>query len=75
MFIDDQTRIKHIIEAAQEAIVFAKSRERKDLDTDRQLELSLTKLLEIIGEAARGISDDLKDKYPALLAKLDSIDF
>jgi uncharacterized protein with HEPN domain len=56
MFEDDVVRIRHIYDAAREAIEFAEGRSRADLDTDRMLNLSLVRLLEIIGEAARGIS-------------------
>lgn len=66
MFEDDTVRIRHILEAAHEAIEFAKSRNRADLDTDRKLNLSLVRLLEIIGEAARGISEEFRDSHPDL---------
>jgi uncharacterized protein with HEPN domain len=41
-----------MLDAAQEAMAFAQGRNRTDLDTDRQLVLSLVKEVEIIGEAA-----------------------
>jgi uncharacterized protein with HEPN domain len=66
MFEDDSVRIRHILDAAREAIAFAKDRTRADLDTDRKLNLSLVRLLEIIGEAARGISQEFRDSHPAL---------
>ncbi|MHC4172476.1 MAG: HepT-like ribonuclease domain-containing protein [Planctomycetota bacterium] len=66
MFEDDSVRIRHILDAAREAIAFAKDRTRADLDIDRKLNLSLVRLLEIIGEAARGISQEFRDSYPAL---------
>ena len=56
MFEDDNVRIRHILDAAREAIAFAKSRTRADLDTERKPNLSLVRLLEIIGEADRGTS-------------------
>ena len=66
MFEDDNVRIRHILDAAREAAAFAKDRTRADLDTDRKLNLSLVRLLEIIGEAARGISQEFRDSHPAL---------
>jgi len=66
MFEDNSVRIRHILDAAREAIAFAKERTRADLDTDRKLNLSLVRLLEIIGEAARGISQEFRDSHPAL---------
>ena len=66
MFKDDNVRIRHILDAAREAISFADDRSRTDLDTDRKLNLSLVRLLEIIGEAARGISEEFRDSHPDL---------
>jgi uncharacterized protein with HEPN domain len=66
MFEDDNIRIRHILDAAREAIQFAEGRKRMELDTDRKLNLSLVRLLEIIGEAARGISEEFRDSHPDL---------
>jgi len=49
----DNIRIRHILDAAREAVAFAKGRSRADLDSDRKLSLSLVRLLEIIGEAEK----------------------
>ncbi|MBW8039077.1 MAG: DUF86 domain-containing protein [Planctomycetes bacterium] len=66
MFKNDSVRIRHILDSAREAISFADNRSRTDLDTDRKLNLSLVRLLEIIGEAARGISEDFRQNHPDL---------
>jgi uncharacterized protein with HEPN domain len=63
---NDSVRIHHILDAAREAVGFLEGRHRADLDTDRQLNLSLVQLLEIIGEAARGISPQFRDAHPEL---------
>lgn len=49
---DDRIRLQHMLDAAREALSFAKGRQREDLDTDRLLVLALVKAIEIIGEAA-----------------------
>jgi uncharacterized protein with HEPN domain len=66
MFSDDDIRIRHIFDAANEAVSFVEGRCREDLDTDRKLILSLVRLLEIIGEAARGISQEFRDSHKNL---------
>lgn len=53
----DLNRVRHMLDHAREARAMAAGRRRVDLDSDRQLELSLTRLLEIVGEAAARISD------------------
>jgi len=66
MFNDDMTRIRHMLDSSMDALSFIKNKQRNDLDQDRMLVLSLVKCIEIIGEAASKISDDLKSKYPAI---------
>jgi uncharacterized protein with HEPN domain len=62
--IDDLSRLKHIMDAGQEALSFIDGYNRADLDTNRMLALSLVKELEIIGEAANNISKGCQDRYP-----------
>ena len=59
---DDSIRIRHMLDAAREAISFAKNRTRKDLDNDRMLSLSIVKSIEIIGEAASKVTDETKNE-------------
>lgn len=63
----DQIRLRHVLEAAREAVSFARGRGRDDLETDRQLLLSLVKDIEIVGEAASRISGSTRrelDRIP-----------
>jgi len=66
MFEDDEVRLKHILDAAREAVSFAEGHCREDLDSDRKLNLSLVRLLEIIGEAARGITEEFRQEHSEL---------
>jgi uncharacterized protein with HEPN domain len=63
---EDITRLKHMLEAAQKAIMFTQDRSRHVLDSDEVLALAVVRLLEIIGEASKNISDSIKSKYPAV---------
>lgn len=63
MAIDDSTRLKHVIEASRRAIEFVRGRTRPDLDADEMLSLALVRLLEIIGEAAKGLSPSLQKTH------------
>jgi uncharacterized protein with HEPN domain len=63
MSSDDLIRIKHMLDAAKEVVSFVKDKSRTDLDKDHMLVLSLVKEIEIIGEAATKISDNMKTKY------------
>ncbi len=48
----NQIRLQHMLDYAREAVDMACGRTRADLDTDRMLNLSLVRLMEVIGEAA-----------------------
>jgi len=69
MFEDNEIRLRHILDAAREAVSFIEGHHRKDLDTDRKLNLSLIRLLEIIGEAARGITTEFRLEHSELAWK------
>jgi uncharacterized protein with HEPN domain len=66
MLRTDKVRIRHILDASKEVVEFTKGRSRAELDSDRKLNLSLVRLLEVIGEAARGMSDDFRTQHPEL---------
>ncbi len=60
----DHTRLKHMMEYAEEAKNLAMETTREKLATDRKLELALTRLVEIIGEAAGRVSTQTREQYP-----------
>jgi uncharacterized protein with HEPN domain len=47
--------LRHMLDHALEAVAMTQGKTRADLDEDRQLNLALVRLLEIIGEAASRI--------------------
>lgn len=57
---EDLIRIRHMLDAVNEALAFTKGKNRDDLDKDRMLTLAIIKELEIIGEAASKITPELK---------------
>ena len=63
---DDAIRLRHMVDAAEEAISFASDRKREDLDLDRMLALSLVKEIEIIGEAASKVADACRTAHPEI---------
>lgn len=58
---DDRTRLRHMLVHAEEATEMARGRSRADLDSDRKLNLSLVRLMEIIGEAASRVSPETRE--------------
>jgi uncharacterized protein with HEPN domain len=63
---DDRNRLRHMLDAANEALEFIHGKNRSDLDTDRMLVLSLVKELEIIGEAANKVSVETRSQSNAI---------
>lgn len=51
-------------EAAAQAMAFTRGRVRHDLETDQMLELAPTRLVEIVGEAAKHVSQPVRDLDP-----------
>jgi uncharacterized protein with HEPN domain len=52
-----------MLEHAREAIQLASGRTRADLDADRTFNLAMTRLLEIVGEAATRVSQPARDQH------------
>jgi uncharacterized protein with HEPN domain len=60
----DNGRLEDMLDAARKAVGFTKDRSRKDLDEDEMLSLALVRLLEIIGEAARFVPEEIRNTHP-----------
>ena len=82
MHKDDAIRLRHMLDAAHEAIEFAQGRTSVDLNGDRKLALALVKDVEIIGMRHRlvhayfDINLDIpwrtvQDDLPPLIAALE----
>ena len=60
----DLVRMRHMLDAAREAVSFIAGKNRQDLDANRMLTLSLVKDVEILGEAASKVSEEGKRACP-----------
>ena len=61
---DDDARLRHLIDAATKAVAWTQTRDRVALDEDEMLRLALTKLVEIVGEAAKQVTAEIRRKHP-----------
>ena len=61
---DDRISLAQMLDHAREAVAMAAGRTRHELDTDRMLMLALTRLIEIVGEAARRVSKKARSEHP-----------
>ncbi len=60
---EDEIRLRHLVESANTATRFVHGHTRSDLDNDEMLRLALTKLVEIVGEAAKQVSPATRARY------------
>jgi uncharacterized protein with HEPN domain len=63
---EDEVHLRHMLDAAREALGFVQGRNRADLSSDRQLVLALVKAIEIIGEAAFQTSENTRAQFPEI---------
>ncbi|MGD0112255.1 MAG: HepT-like ribonuclease domain-containing protein [Armatimonadota bacterium] len=66
MRLEDTIRLRHMLDAAEEAARFAAGASRSDLDTNRMLAFALVRAIEIVGEAAGRVGEETRIAYPDL---------
>ncbi len=66
MAIDDQTRLRHIRDAATEAIGYVGTKGRDEFLAQRVFVQASIRCIEIIGEAAKGLSEELTNAHPEI---------
>lgn len=64
--LDDITRVRHMLDASVEASEFLGAVSLEGLKTNRVLANAIVRSLEVVGEAARQVSQDFKDKHPEI---------
>lgn len=61
---DDPTRLRHILEAAQEAIGYTEGVSFEAFQGNRLLQHAIVRCLEIVGEASARLSTELRSSNP-----------
>lgn len=61
---DDPTRIAHMIDACEEIGRFIAGRSASDLEGDRLLLFALVRAIEVLGEAANGVTAETRERAP-----------
>jgi uncharacterized protein with HEPN domain len=62
----DFVRVRHMLDAAREAMQFCEGRTRSSLDTDRMLARALVRTIEMIGEAASQVSKATREELASV---------
>lgn len=63
---DPQIAMRQVLDYARETQTLCADKTQADLNTDRLLELALTRLLEIIGEAANRVPLEIQSQHPGI---------
>lgn len=63
---EDNVRLHHMLDAAERVLEHTRGKTREDLERDDLLSLAIVRLLEMIGEAARAVSPEMRSCYPSV---------
>jgi len=63
---DGRVRLRHMLDHSREAVALISGRTLADLYADRQLNLALVRLLEIVGEAASRTTEEERQLCPSI---------
>jgi uncharacterized protein with HEPN domain len=63
---DPEVALRQMLSHAREAVSICKGKSRFDLDSNRLLNLALTRLIEVIGESANRVPHAIQNEYPEL---------
>ena len=66
---DDLMYIGHMLDMARQAVDTVEGKTRQGFDSDHNLRLALAHLLQVIGEAARRVSQEFKNAHPNIAWK------
>lgn len=62
----DDERVAHMLVAARKAVAFATGKTRAHLDSDEIGASALVHWIQVIGEAARGVSETARERAPGV---------
>jgi uncharacterized protein with HEPN domain len=60
----DWVYVGHMLDMCQKGFDLSIGKTRENYDQDEVLQLALTHIIQVIGEAAAQVSEDFKQKYP-----------
>lgn len=66
MQVEDAVRVRHMIDAVEDAMEFVSTRNRADLEKDKMLQFALVRAIEVLGEAAGKVSAAGRTELPLL---------
>lgn len=62
----DRIRLQHMLDASRKAVEFCAGKNEVDFTKDEKLTLAVVRLVEIIGEAAKNVSPEIRNAHPGI---------
>jgi len=63
---EDEVRLRHMLDAAKKALQYFKGESRQEIDSDEIRVLAVTRLIEVLGEAAKNVSEITRNRSPEI---------
>ena len=63
---EDEVRLRHMLDAAKKALQYFKGESRQEIDSDEIRVLAVTRLIEVLGEAAKNVSEMTRNRSPEI---------
>jgi uncharacterized protein with HEPN domain len=63
---DSIIRIRHMLDFARKVQQFTRGKDRSDLDSNEMLAMAVIHLIEMLGEASKGVSPEIQQNYPGV---------
>ena len=63
---DPVVALKHMLDYAQKAVKISRGRKKEELDDDIIFNLALTRSVEVIGEAANRVPEEIQAEHPEI---------
>lgn len=59
----DRFRLRHMLDAAEKIVAFTAGTSASDFLANEEKQLAVVRLLEVVGEAANSLSDEIKERH------------
>ena len=63
---DNIVRVRHMLDAAEKAVIYISQTSRDRFDDDEMRQLALVRLIEVVGEASKQTTPEFRETHPEI---------